>query len=263
LDPTRKIEYRQKLLELIPPGDSKGNSTLREQLRRAIEAAGDHVTDEDYWTLRDSLIEEGLIETGRGRGGSVHRVARDSANGPQVRTPPISVLESELYEPFLTAIKSGYAPSNRIKRFIIEATAMQGRRATGGKWTRPDISLIAMRTYSFVPGKHLEIITFEIKPSVDTALEGIFEALAHSVFAHRSFLAVCTRDPEDRDDDRVYQECKRLGVGYITFSDSGDYDTFDTVVSAPLKAPDPYEIDNFIKTQIAPHNQEEIREWLR
>src|ERR1017187_2686853 len=87
---------------------------------------------------------------------------------------------------------SGYVKDNRIKRFISEITASQGRRSTGGKWTRPDFTLIAVRTYSFTPGKSLEVITFEVKPDLNTALEGVFESLAHSVFAHRSYLAVDT-----------------------------------------------------------------------
>jgi hypothetical protein len=30
-------------------------------------------------------------------------------------------------------------------------------------WSRPDIVSIEVRTFEFVPGKHLEIVTFEVK----------------------------------------------------------------------------------------------------
>lgn len=268
MEAARRAEYSQLLLSLVPDGKSVGNFTLRDQLRKMVQVKGDELTDQDYWLLRDGLIDEGQVEQGRGRGGSVHRVTPEVKPEPDATAaaPIIRQAEATLYDPFQNAIRSGYAPANRIKRFILETTAAQGRRMTGGKWTRPDVTLIAVRTYSFTPGKRLEIITFEVKPSLDTALEGVFEALAHSAFAHRSFLAVNIPDYEDLDelpDDRIMQECNRLGIGYVVFSDPADYDTFDILSSARLNEPDPYEVDNFVNTQISPAGQEELREWLR
>jgi hypothetical protein len=162
------------------------------------------------WILRNALIEEGALEQGRGRGGSVHGVEEATVEPPPTRA------ESALYEPFLKAITEGYAPENRIKRYVAEITAAQGRRMAGDKWTRPDITLLAVRAFSFIPGKRLEIVTFEVKPNLDQALDGVLEALAHSAFAHLSFLAVDISSYGDEDelpDDRVNQECKRLGIG--------------------------------------------------
>lgn len=187
-----------------------------------------------------------------------------SATAPEAEEAErITKPEVALYEPFHKAIKLGYVENYRIKRFISQITASQGRRATGGRWTRPDITLVAVRTYSFTPGKRLEVITFELKPSLDSALEGVFEALAHSAFAHRSYLAVDVSSyGSSIEDERIVQECSRLGIGYITFEDPGDYETFDIVTPAKLNEPDPYEVDTFIKTQISSANQEELREWL-
>ena len=109
------------------------------------------------------------------------------------------------------------------------------------------------------------MITFEIEPDLDTALEGLFETLAHSAFEHRSYLAVKLTDYKDDDeipDDRIVQESSRLGVGYITFTDPADYDTYEIVTTARLNEPDPFEIDNFIRTQMSPEKQEELRELL-
>lgn len=282
MDAAKKIEYQKLLMSLVPEsGDNVGNVSLREQLRGKIKAQGDLLTDEDYWALRDSLIDSGLLEQGRGRGGSVHRI-RSVASDPVASAPPLpdsakaevvsvaetgedipQVTEASLYVPFHDAIVNGYTKDNRLKRFISEITANQGRRATGGKWTRPDITLAAVRTYQFTPGKRLEVITFEVKPDLDGALEGIYEALAHSAFAHRSYLAVDIRGfkaPEqDVPDDRI-QECTRHGVGYIAFTDVTDYNTYEVVCSAKLKEPDPEEVDNFIKKQISPQKQDELRE---
>lgn len=273
MDLAQKTEHGKLLLSMVPEsGKSIGNSFLREQFRRRLGADGQTFTDQDYWQLRDSLIDDGLIVQGRGRGGSVHRVIVTPEEPPAISPQPPVASERSLYEPFQAAIVSGYVKDNRIKRFISEITASQGRRSTGGKWTRPDLTLIAVRTYSFTPGKRLEVTTFELKPNFDSALEGIFEALAHSVFAHRSYLAVMEKEsegdanPEDADnipDERILQECTRLGVGYITFTNPSDYNTYEIVASARLNEPDPYEVDKFILGQISAEKQEELRDWLR
>jgi hypothetical protein len=264
VDLGQKAEYAKLLLSLIPEsGKSIGNSTLREQFRKRLGADGANFTDQDYWQVRDALIDDGLIVQGRGRGGSVHRVESVIEESPTASSEsPVASGERSLYEPFHAAIISGYVKDNRIKRFISEITASQGRRSTGGKWTRPDLTLIAVRTYSFTPGKRLEVITFEVKPNLDTALEGVFEALAHSVFAHRSYLAVAEGE-SDIDDERIMQECTRLGVGYLTFTKAADYSTYEIVTSARLNEPDPYEVDKFIQGQISTEKQEELRDWLR
>jgi hypothetical protein len=260
MDPSKKRDYQQLLLSLVPAvGESIGNANLRDQVREKIRAQGDDLSDQEYWLLRNTLIEEGVLEQGRGRGGSVHRLEEAVAEAPPSRA------ESALYEPFLKAVTEGYAPANRIKRYVAEITAAQGRRMTVGKWTRPDITLLAVRGFSFIPGKRLEIITFEVKPNLDQALDGVFEALAHSAFAHLAFLAVdiSSYGEDEPPDDRVYQECKRLGIGYITFKDPADYNTFDIEISAAVKEPDPYEADKFITTQISADKQNDLRELLR
>lgn len=39
-----------------------------------------------------------------------------------------------------------------------------------------------------------------------------------------------------------------------------DYNTYEVVGPAKLKEPDPEEVDNFIKKQISPQKQDELRE---
>jgi hypothetical protein len=70
-------------------------------------------------------------------------------------------------------------------------------------------------------------------------------------------------EKDDIPDERISQECCRLGVGYISFTNPADYNTYEIVSSAKLNEPDPYEVDTFITTQIGPDKQEELRDWLR
>jgi hypothetical protein len=182
MDLQRRDEYKQKLFDLTPEdGKSIGNAALHEKLRSAIPT--DEITQDDYWDLRNSLIADGKLEKGRGHGGSVRRVLAVSEPAPSTPSvaapaPIISPSEASLYKHFQKSVLSGYVPDNDLKPFISEVTALQGRRATGGRWTRPDITLIAIQTFTYVPNKLFEVITFEIKPDIESALDGVFEATA-------------------------------------------------------------------------------------
>ena len=98
-----------------------------------------------YWSVRDRLVDSGRLELGRGRGGSVKLVEQVDAALPPAdageAVPVVAVAEAELYEPMANIIKSHWIPDNRFRNSVVEITAKQGRRETGGKWTRP-LSLI-------------------------------------------------------------------------------------------------------------------------
>lgn len=276
MDPLRREEYKQRLFDLTPAdGNGIGNGALRDALKAAFP--NDEFTQDDYFDLRNSLISDGKLERGRGRGGSVHRVltaapappAGAGAGAPAVEvvepaepTPPA---EADLYEPFRRAIEGGYVPDNDLKPWICEITAFQGRRNTGGRWTRPDVVLIAIQTFPYVPDKVFEVITFEIKPDLSTALDGVFEAAAHSAFAHRSYLAFPDSKEYDENPlfDRINDECERFGLGLILFEDINNWDTYDFQVSAKRLNPDPQAVNNFVKGQISEKGREEIQRWFR
>jgi hypothetical protein len=57
-------EQAEKMLALIPENGNIGNVSLRKALGETPEA---------YFSVRQELLTAGLIATGRGKGGSVHR----------------------------------------------------------------------------------------------------------------------------------------------------------------------------------------------
>jgi hypothetical protein len=71
------------LLLLVPPDEAIGNVSLRSLL---AEHGWD---DEQYWAIRNRLIDRGVLETGRGRGGSVRRASGASTASPT--TTPVTV----------------------------------------------------------------------------------------------------------------------------------------------------------------------------
>ncbi|WP_276967663.1 type I restriction-modification system subunit M [Metallibacterium scheffleri] len=74
------------LLQLLPgDGGSLGNETLR---RRLSERLGHEVDDPAYAAARDALVAAGVVEKGRGRGGSLRLAAATRADLQRVADSP-------------------------------------------------------------------------------------------------------------------------------------------------------------------------------
>ena len=153
--------------------------------------------EETYWTIRDRLVDACLLELGRGRGGSVSLVTQASpvqADIPESLispTPPISpqrTSESDLYDPVADVLRKQWARDLRFRSHVVEVTARQGRRDTGGTWTRPDIVTAALRVFPHVPGKFFDLITFELKPFDGIDVTAVFEALSHRRAATQAYV---------------------------------------------------------------------------
>jgi len=247
----------EELLALIPPdGTPKGNIALLRESK---------LSEDEYWLLRNKLIEQGKIGKGKGKGGSVYRVAVDESAERQVRKRKRKILENDLYSDFEKWLSDFWAKDANLTWFKIEKTANQGRK-NRGKWTRPDFAIVAVNTYRYLPEKFLEVISFEVKPSLEDALAGVFECAAHSVYANRSYLAVYLEDDADKDSEefaRIERECERFGLGLIIFADPKDTETYEVVVDAGRRTPDPAEVDKFIASQLKANTQELVAKQIK
>lgn len=260
-----KTKHQDLLFSLIPKdGSSITNKELRSKLRKKMKTKhGLRLTDDDYWRLRNSLCAEGKLQLGRGYGGSVRRVVETKSN-LTLKNDKKRKKETSLYRPFLDTINGDWAKSNSIRDFVCEITAHKGRKDTGGRWTRPDITVVAVRTYPFIPGKNLEVITFEIKPIGAYGIEGVFETASHSAVANRSYLALHV--PKDFDDsqlERISREVERFNIGLITFEDPASFETFNILVESERLLPDPASISDFITCQICNENQRILQDLIR
>jgi len=155
-----------------------------------------------------------------------------------------------------------------IKNFIIQITANQGSKNTGGMWTRPDITLIGVNSFAYYPVKTMDVITFEIKHFSDLSIAGVFETAAQSKFANKSYLIIyypaeAQNTFSEIDLARLKTECERFSVGLIYFTDPTDYDSFNFVVEAERLIPDPANQDEFINKQINDENKKILLEYLR
>jgi len=246
---------KQELLRFVPEdGSSIGNKSLRERLNWDFDK---------YKQVRDELLRDGVIRLGRGRGGSVSYAKPltakelDSSPAPKKKKSH----ERDLYPAFFKGLQKWAADQGWTDHFV-EQLAHQGRRSTGGNWTRPDFVVIGIQKYEYTPGVVRDIETFEVKPS-SSGIDAVFETAAHSRFATKSHLAIQKEDEEPSEEDlaRIESECQRFGLGLIVFRVPETHDDWDYKVEPIRKEPDPELLEQFVKNQVT--NKEKLRMWLR
>jgi len=247
------------MLEQVPDdGSPIGNITLRATLGW---------DDEKYWKVRSGLLSHQLIGLRKGKGGAVYRIIEDEIE--PVPTPAALPEEykdeASLYQPFLESIRDKYLPDIEVDRYVIQITAGQGRRATGGTWTRPDVTLITVDVYQYIPEKTLSVITFELKMPDSFDVPGVFEAASHTRFSNRSYLVgyIPGGIIDAEAIDRIKQECERFNIGLVTFINPKDYSTYEFHVEPSRRTTDPALINEFIQTQINDENKQKLSTFIK
>ena len=259
-------EDEQLLLSKLPKdGSAVGNLSLRKELGW---------DQERYWRVRNTLLEQEAVMIGRGKGGSVRLTNPSVSDGGGVDELPEEAeaqskwnSEEALYEPLAKVLEQQWAKDLYLGEYFVEITARQGRRSTGGKWSRPDIVLVSVSVYEHLPGRFLDVTTFEVKPSWEMNVAGVYEALAHRRSTTRSYLAVHV--PKSLDDqsqknlELICEEASRHDVGVVTFEEPDDYSTWDFKVEAGAGATDPSRLNEFIETQLSEQNRKKLRRWVK
>ena len=255
---------RTLILDLVPKDGSRiGNKNLISLLKAKLKKSHPQIKlsdgDSEYWDARNQLIDEGLLVKGRGQGGSVYLPTEMTDIGKKTKTKKGKEAKTEfpteysLYEPFQKSLENWWAKENRIHDPIVHPTHSQGKKATGGKYTRPEFTMVSYQTYLFTPGKILDVTTFEIKPKKTAKdVAGVFETASHSVVAHRSYLAVHSTnwDEDTQECARIEMLCQNFGIGLIVFEHPGKQETWEERVEPKRKNPDPRDIDEFINVQL-------------
>lgn len=260
------------LYEVVPRnGSTIGNHKARNQLGWE---------EEKYWAARDALVDRGMISRGVGRGGTVFRVPEKSAEAEVTVAVPLEdpqaaahaaaeavQREDALYEPLASVLRSAWARDRRQNLLAVEIIARQGRRATGGTWSRPDLVSVEVLNLLYVPTKVLEVVTFEVKPADSIDVQCVYEALAHRRAATHAYvlLHVPTKQQAVLTEtlQAVLAVARSHGVGVVTFSDPDDYNTWEETAPAERVEPDPERLNNFIESQLPDKVKMRIAKELR
>ncbi len=237
----------RKILELIPQdGLPIGNVRLRSKLGLSLD---------DYWKHRQELIQMKLIEKGKGRGGSVLRTTRGSEATSDLDTSLVND-EKELYEPLRKLVEKEYAEGAEYSYPLI--TAYLKGTSKKGKWSRPDVALVQVSDYPYLPTPVVEVTSFEVKTRDQASnLANVYESAAHGRYAHNCYLVLEANGKDDVVDSYVEDECRRHGVGIMKmFRDKDGYE-LDLYLEPQRQNPDSRELDEFLKKIFSQDAKEE------
>lgn len=247
-------------------GGRAGNKTLRDRL-------GWTGTPDRYWSAHGLALDAGVLVKGQGKGGSV-RLSTPGLGAVDVEIPVADpateyARERSLYPDAMKVIEQGWVREANYDQHLIETTAARGQAATGGKWSRPDVSVLAMKAFPYLPTRLFDIITFEIKPAGQTSVEGVFEALSHQQFANQAYVIFHVPDAAIAEDfaarqphgERILSTARKHGVGVIVAQNISDWETWDTLVPAARAQPDPEQANRFIATGFSERTREQFVKW--
>lgn len=245
--PNQRSEFMGKLGDL-----PKGNKALREELGWKPET---------YAIVKQALLNDGVIERRKGQGGSVVKI-RDLENEAKLK-------EVAVYEEISSQLKEMWIDDNGIihdTEIISKITALQGKRDTGGKWSRPDITIVTFQEYEHILLPTLEVITFELKTDLaQMNVACVYEALAQQRSSHKAYVVLVAgnasmKEVESKADD-VSEECAKHGIGLIVIDNVTDYATWKIVLDGERHEPDPQKLNDFISQQLKGDVQERIKIW--
>lgn len=228
-------------------------------------------TDE-YWAAEQSLVDAGRLERRRGRTGGIYLLEEVQAEQLEEVIKSEAVAEEKLekdhYQPVLDTILSRWTEQPGFTHVFGSITASQGRRATGGRWSRPDIVLCTISDWLFSSRAEGDVRTIEVKPywALDTL--AVFEALSHKARAHYAYLLIVDF-PEELDDDQksdmevVLAAAARHGIGVITANRSDDWDSWVFELDARKSDADPQAIHQLLLDQVPKEARDKFRAALR
>ena len=224
--------------------------------------------DERIWRALEGLAAKNIVKTGPGYGGTVRRTAASQtpieASVPQQRVSEVS--EADIYAPLEDVLRDRWARTMNLEDCIVQTTAKQGRRDTGGTWTRPDLIVVAVSIFEFVPGKVVDAITFEVKTQENFDVTAIYEALSHLRSATRAYVFVeipeANREKLAELIQSASKEASRHGIGLIVAKRTSDFDSWEIIIEATRREPDPASLDALLSDQLSEENKKQIRKWI-
>lgn len=174
--------------------------------------------------------------------------------------------ERDLYAPIQTWIESPSSvtsPTNCDYSFQITAdtSTLNWSDDELGSWMRPDLTQLRITRPSYGAQTESSLCAFEVKKTVSSLVEPLFQALSYTEISEYSFLIA----PSSSDwTPRIVRTAERFGVGLVKFDDVQDWSTFQTIASAKKFEPDPNLRKNYLDATFGDsHSQSKIRNALK
>ncbi len=253
---TKDTEFFLKNLRELD--GSAGNKALREKL---------HWAEDKYFRTRQLLIEEGLVQIGRGKGGSVYLLG-DTSDEKDVSTVESQVPEVEKDHYLRVVTKLEKQLKQDFKDAIVEQTAHQGGKPTG-KWSRPDILAITVQAFEYIVQDEFTLRSYEIKRSDVVDTDAVAEAAAHRRVAQLTYLVIVPQgdaktifDPMNIKRRNIEKECLKTGVGLILIPDYSKNSELELAVDASNSNIDYRDVNSTIGRLFSEQKRKEIKKLI-
>lgn len=173
------------------------------------------LSDNRYEAVRNELIEDGVVEKYRCRGGGIRLTREGIKEGPSDASDFESSVsrENDLYRPFAETLRAE-AEENEERVIVCDTSSLRMR----GRWSNPDVTRVAVRSYPLLRRHSVVVTTYEVKQWQRWNTSSVFEAASHNRFAHESYVALeWAKNAEIADAlEELRAVCGRFGVGLIT-----------------------------------------------
>lgn len=246
--PQITVDDNQVLDQLHTAGEAVGHLTLQQRC---------NFSNNRYEASRKNLIAKKLAVSVAGGRGSLHLTDEGRA------LPSAKVKESLLYAPLCEVPVDEWKETLGLVPIVIDNTAMQGGRVTGGRWTRPDLVTVGLASFEYVPQLSMDVSSIEVKSFVSIDIAAVYEALAHRRAATRAWVFFYIPPHlETETKARVFEVCSvagESGVGVVTFGDPHNAKTWRVKQRASRVTTDPALLDDFISLQMSDPAKDKIR----
>ena len=140
---------RDRLMWLL----QEQGGTSNQQARSVLDLG-----EERYKMVRDALIDNGLVEKFRCRGGGILLTPAGSKQKAAPDAKSSVDRERDLYTPFVNALNSE-AEENEESAIVFDTSALR----KSGKWSNPDVTKISVRSFRLIRQKKVILTTYELK----------------------------------------------------------------------------------------------------
>ncbi|RUX73389.1 hypothetical protein EN925_00850 [Mesorhizobium sp. M7A.F.Ca.US.006.04.2.1] len=265
---------------------------MEEQIANLLRAAGGHLTrfqlwqglalpddepTQEYSEAEQNLVDQRRIERRRGRNGGIYLVEQpaepeavdiDAPVQPEEPAAQERRLENDYYQPALDQILAHWTEQPGFTHVFGAVTAGQGRRQTGGRWSRPDLVICTVSDWLFSSRSEGDVRTIEIKRFEALDVLAVYEAVSHKSKAHYAYLLI-VNVPDELDDDQkgdleaVLAVAGKHGIGVIAARRAEDWSTWVFELDATRSDADHQSINQMLLDQVPPEVRDRFRTTLR
>ena len=160
-----RVSDRYRILRLLRGTEGLSNSRIKTEL---------DLPDERYSDVRDSLIDEGLVEKYQCYGGGVRLTRRGERESPDYDGVSTAENEAALYKPMVAFLEKE-ADEDGVEAVICATHGLRAR----GQWQNPDVTRVAIEQYRHLRKARVTVTTYEVKQFPRWTTEVVFEAASH------------------------------------------------------------------------------------